>query len=88
MTGEDGMMITVTNPWDISAKDVSTAPTQQYLPFVGSEPWRLTWDSYFLEGFLKSAFQCILSDRERNFSHEGDTFIYPHLLQSNKSFGI
>ena len=24
-------------------------------------------------GFLKSAFQCILSDRERNFSHEDDT---------------
>ena len=29
MTGEDGMMTTVTNPWDISAKDVSAAATQQ-----------------------------------------------------------
>ena len=29
MTGEDGMMTTVTNPWDISAKDVSTAPSQK-----------------------------------------------------------
>ena len=59
------------------------------LPFVGSESWRLTCDYFGGErGVLKRAFQCILSDRERNFSHEDDSFIYPYLLQSNKSFGI
>jgi len=63
MTGEDGMMTTVTNPWDISAKDVSAAARQQAClydvacllttplpPFVGSEPWRLISDYLGLWG--------------------------------------
>ena len=36
-------------------------------------------------GGLKSAFHCILSGQGKKFSHEGDTFIYPHLHQQNQS---